>query len=109
MDAYLNNGDAFTMNMDRFKKLYFSSTNYTLDLLRDHSKYAHDYSVANNPYFFDAVGNIQPLIPINQMSTLLIMFQKFPGIVSMGTFILIPNMFSNVSPPKFLKFGNLLT
>jgi hypothetical protein len=53
MDAYLNGGDAFNLNIDQFKKLYFSST--TLDVLRDHAKYAHEYSIANNPYYFTAV------------------------------------------------------
>jgi len=60
MDAYLNNGDAYSLNLARFKKLYFSTTNFTLDALRDHAKYAHDYSIANNPYFFNAACSPLP-------------------------------------------------
>lgn len=54
-DAYLNNGDAHSLDLPRFDLLYFSAQNYTLDILRDHNKYTHDYSVQNNPYYFSAV------------------------------------------------------
>lgn len=55
-DAYLNNGDAHSLDLSRFDQLYFSAENYTLDILRDHNKLVHDYSIQNNPYFFSAVS-----------------------------------------------------
>lgn len=60
-DAYLNNGDAHSLDLTTFDQLYFSAENYTLDILRDHNKVVHDYSIANNPYFFSAVSSL-PLI-----------------------------------------------
>jgi hypothetical protein len=74
MDAYLNKGDAYTLNLDRFEKLYFSATNYTLDDLCDHAKYTRDYSIANNPWFFSA---------------------SFGGILGFATHFLIPTIMSN--------------
>ncbi|TVY32873.1 Aromatic peroxygenase, partial [Lachnellula subtilissima] len=53
-DAYLNNGDAHSLNLARFDQLYFSAENFTLDVLRDHNMSTNEYSVQNNPYYFSA-------------------------------------------------------
>ncbi|CZR61315.1 uncharacterized protein PAC_11211 [Phialocephala subalpina] len=62
-DAYLNGGDAHSLNLPRFDQLYFSAENYTLDILRDHNKVVHDYSINNNPYYFSApfAGLVPPI------------------------------------------------
>ncbi|KAH6663854.1 hypothetical protein B0J14DRAFT_630715 [Halenospora varia] len=62
-DAYLNNGDAVSLNITRFDKLYFSAEDYTLDILRDHNKLTHDDSINNNPYYFSApfAGLVPPI------------------------------------------------
>lgn len=44
-----------SLKLDKFESLYNKAENYTLDILRNHNKEVHDYSVANNPYFFQAV------------------------------------------------------
>ena len=56
-DAYLNNGDAHSLDLSRFDQLYFSAENFTLDILRDHNQVVHQYSIENNPYFFSAVSH----------------------------------------------------
>lgn len=58
-DAYLNGGDAVSLQIDRFDDIYRRNTNLTYDNLRDHNKVVHDYSVNNNPYFFQAVRLIR--------------------------------------------------
>ncbi|EPE28884.1 Cloroperoxidase [Glarea lozoyensis ATCC 20868] len=62
-DAYLNGGDAVSLNITRFDKLYFSAQNYTLDILRDHNKLTHTDSIQNNPYYFSApfAGLVPPI------------------------------------------------
>ncbi|KAF2799324.1 Cloroperoxidase [Melanomma pulvis-pyrius CBS 109.77] len=64
-DAYLNNGDAVSVILSRFQDLYAKAENneFTLDILRTHNKEVHDYSVANNPYFFQApfAGLVPPI------------------------------------------------
>ncbi|TVY13783.1 Aromatic peroxygenase [Lachnellula arida] len=62
-DAYLNNGDAHSLDLARFDQLYFSAENFTLDVLRDHNKLTNEYSVQNNPYFFSApfAGLVPPI------------------------------------------------
>jgi hypothetical protein len=54
-DAYLTGGDAVSLKIDRFDDIYNRAANLTLDNLRDHNKVVHDFSVQNNPYFFQAV------------------------------------------------------
>ncbi|KAG7005412.1 sister chromatid cohesion protein pds5 [Physcia stellaris] len=53
-DAYLNGGDAVSLQIDRFDDIYNRAANLRLDNLRDHNKKVHDFSVQNNPYFFQA-------------------------------------------------------
>jgi hypothetical protein len=47
----------------KFDALYNRAENYTLDILRDHNKDVHDFSVQNNPYFFQApfAGLVPPI------------------------------------------------
>ncbi|KAF2803216.1 Cloroperoxidase [Mytilinidion resinicola] len=65
-DAYLNNGDAYTLDLSKFKALYSTANangEFTLDILRNHNKQVHDYSVQHNPYFFSApfAGLVPPI------------------------------------------------
>lgn len=84
MDAFLNNGDAFDLNLDRFKVLYNAAQTYNLDITRAHNKYVHNYSVQNNPYFFNA---------------------NFGGVTAgLITHILIVTMFSNHSSTNINGF-----
>ncbi|KAJ5054164.1 uncharacterized protein L3040_000446 [Drepanopeziza brunnea f. sp. 'multigermtubi'] len=75
-DAYMNNGDSSTLQMDRFMALYNRSELYTLDIMRQHNKAMRDWSVQNNPYYFSA---------------------PFAGLVAPIAHTLIPLMFSNHS------------
>ncbi|KAL8669093.1 MAG: hypothetical protein Q9168_006302 [Polycauliona sp. 1 TL-2023] len=62
-DAYLNGGDAVSLKIDRFDDIYRRGANLTYDNLRDHNKVVHDYSINNNPYFFQApfAGLVAPI------------------------------------------------
>ncbi|KAF2429338.1 Cloroperoxidase [Tothia fuscella] len=65
-DAYLNNGNAVSLILSKFDSLYSkanSAGEFTLDILRDHNKEVHDFSVQNNPYFFQApfAGLVPPI------------------------------------------------
>ncbi|KAH7351090.1 hypothetical protein BKA65DRAFT_251559 [Rhexocercosporidium sp. MPI-PUGE-AT-0058] len=62
-DAYMNNGDAYHLQMDRFMALYNRSELYTLDIVRQHNKDMRNWSVHNNPYFFSApfAGLVSPI------------------------------------------------
>lgn len=65
-DAYLNNGDAVSVIISQVEELLALAENneFTLDILRTHNKAKHDYSVANNPYFFQAVRKLQNPSPL---------------------------------------------
>ncbi|KAF2729210.1 Cloroperoxidase [Polyplosphaeria fusca] len=74
-DAYLNNGDAVSVILSRFQSLLSKAVDneFTIDILRQHNKQWHDYSVSNNPYFFQApfAGLVPPIahhFVINLMS-----------------------------------------
>ncbi|KAF2658637.1 Cloroperoxidase [Lophiostoma macrostomum CBS 122681] len=62
-DAYLNNGDAVSVQIPQVQSLLNKAVNneLTLDILRTHNKEKHDYSIANNPYFFQ--GPFAGLVP----------------------------------------------
>lgn len=53
-DAYLNNGDAYKIQTDRFDYgySYTQGGTYTLDSFRQLNGHWVDYSVQNNPYYF---------------------------------------------------------
>ncbi|CAK4010345.1 Aromatic peroxygenase [Lecanosticta acicola] len=53
-DAYLNEGDASSINLSRFQELYNSAELFTLDTLRGQFKNNQDYSISNNPYYYSA-------------------------------------------------------
>lgn len=55
-DAYINNGDAHSLNVTRFEQVYNIAVNdgsdrYTLDKFRAKFEEAQDESIANNPYY----------------------------------------------------------
>lgn len=55
-DAYINNGDAHSLNVTRFQEVYDIAVNdgtdrYTLDKFRAKFEEAQDESIANNPYY----------------------------------------------------------
>lgn len=45
-----------SLQIDRFDDIYNRNENLTIDNLRDHNKQVHDFSVQNNPYFFQPVS-----------------------------------------------------
>ncbi|KAG8687874.1 hypothetical protein FRC09_013226 [Ceratobasidium sp. 395] len=57
-DAYLNNGDASSLNLTFFKQLYdlqpegSSNANFDYDTIIKHRKSQWDYSLSTNPHFF---------------------------------------------------------
>lgn len=54
-DAYLNNGDAHSLDIARFTYTFSSGVDndrYTLDKFRQVSAHWQQYSVSNNPYYF---------------------------------------------------------
>ncbi|CAK3923823.1 Aromatic peroxygenase [Lecanosticta acicola] len=56
-DAYTNNGDAHSLDINRFKQAYETGMNddrYTLDLFAQDYEAKGKQSVAENPYFFSA-------------------------------------------------------
>ncbi|KAF2122406.1 Chloroperoxidase [Lophiotrema nucula] len=75
-DAYLNNGDASSLIVSQFQSLLSKANSdgeFTIDILRQHNKQKHDYSVNTNPYFFQApfAGLVPPIahhFVINLMS-----------------------------------------
>ncbi|CZS99271.1 related to oxidase [Rhynchosporium agropyri] len=62
-DDYMTNGDAYSLQMDRFMALYNRSELYTLDIVRQHNKAMRDWSIQNNPYYFSApfAGLVTPI------------------------------------------------
>lgn len=53
-DAYLNHGDAHSLDIAQFNKLYQMSDSYRFHHLRQHGQVMRTYSIMNNPYFFSA-------------------------------------------------------
>lgn len=54
-DAYLNNGDAYSLVLDKFEHLYSLGDNgFTMDSLRNQNLYNRQLSESTNPYFFSA-------------------------------------------------------
>ncbi|KAF9025999.1 hypothetical protein BDZ89DRAFT_1135030 [Hymenopellis radicata] len=56
-DAYLNNGDATTVNITQFLQLYNldpKRANYDIETLKTFCSLRFDHSVQNNPHFFNA-------------------------------------------------------
>lgn len=93
-DAYLNGGDAVSLKLEKFEALYNLAENYTLDILRDHNKAVHDYSVNNNPYFFSAVST---MFQIGNSTEANSMMQPFAGLVPPIAHHFVVNLMSNHS------------
>jgi hypothetical protein len=54
-DAYLHNGDSYTLQIPKFKAMYELAMDddcITMDKLRQHSRNNQQYSIANNPRYF---------------------------------------------------------
>ncbi|KJX98620.1 hypothetical protein TI39_contig401g00002 [Zymoseptoria brevis] len=67
-DAYLNNGDAHSLNITRFKAVYDIAINdgsnrYTLDKFRAKFEEAQDESIANNAYYFTGAFSTVVVVP----------------------------------------------
>ncbi|SMY19362.1 unnamed protein product [Zymoseptoria tritici ST99CH_1A5] len=67
-DAYLNNGDAHSLNITRFKAVYDiavadRSDRYTLDKFRAKFEEAQDESIANNGYYFTGAFSTVVVVP----------------------------------------------
>ncbi|KAF8912302.1 hypothetical protein CPB85DRAFT_1389693 [Mucidula mucida] len=90
-DAYLNNGDATTLDMTLFLQMYNldpEHTNYDINLLKKFRSLRFNHSVQNNPYFF---------------------YSPFTGIfVSQAAYFFIPELFSNHTENGSVLNGNIL-
>ncbi|KDN40748.1 hypothetical protein RSAG8_07923, partial [Rhizoctonia solani AG-8 WAC10335] len=58
-DAYVNNGDASTMNLDYFKRLYDlvpegESANFDMSVMAKHRAWTRQNSISTNPHYFTA-------------------------------------------------------
>ncbi|CAE6505728.1 unnamed protein product [Rhizoctonia solani] len=58
-DAYVNNGDASTMNLDYFKHLYDlvpegESANFDMSVMAKHRAWTRQNSISTNPHYFTA-------------------------------------------------------
>ncbi|KAI5363775.1 putative chloroperoxidase [Septoria linicola] len=67
-DAYINNGDAHSLNVTRFEQVYNIAVNdgsdrYTLDKFRAKFEDAQDESIANNPYYFTGAFSTVVVVP----------------------------------------------
>ncbi|KAF7191667.1 Dothistromin biosynthesis peroxidase dotB [Pseudocercospora fuligena] len=67
-DAYINNGDAHSLNVTRFEQVYNiavkdGSDRYTLDKFRSKFEEAQDESIANNPYYFTGAFSTVVVVP----------------------------------------------
>lgn len=54
-DAYMNNGDAHSLNITKYQELYDMAKDtdrFTFKMLRQHTVNNHRFSTENNPYFF---------------------------------------------------------
>ncbi|KAF2725839.1 Cloroperoxidase [Polychaeton citri CBS 116435] len=65
-DAYLNNGDAHSLNITKFEKVYAvggPEDRYTLDKFRARFEDVQDESIANNPYYFTGAFSTVVVVP----------------------------------------------
>jgi hypothetical protein len=72
-DAYLNHGDAHSLNITKFEKVYAVggsdtsengfSQRYTIDKFRQRFQSVQDESIANNPYYFTGVFSTVVVVP----------------------------------------------
>ncbi|KAK5123917.1 hypothetical protein LTR85_002114 [Meristemomyces frigidus] len=65
-DAYLNNGDAHSLNITKFESVYAvggTEDRYTLDKFRARFEEVQDESIANNPYYFTGAFSTVVVVP----------------------------------------------
>lgn len=65
-DAYTNNGDAHSLNITKFEKVYAvggPEDRYTLDKFRARFEEVQDESIANNPYYFTGAFSTVVVVP----------------------------------------------
>ncbi|KUJ08333.1 Cloroperoxidase, partial [Mollisia scopiformis] len=65
-DAYLNNGDAHSLNITKFEQVYAvggAEDRYTLDKFRARFETVQDESIANNPYYFTGAFSTVVVVP----------------------------------------------
>jgi hypothetical protein len=65
-DAYVNNGDAHSLNISKFEYVYSiggDEDRYTLDKFRARFEEAQDASIASNPYYFTGVFSTVVVVP----------------------------------------------
>ncbi|EME38607.1 hypothetical protein DOTSEDRAFT_141021, partial [Dothistroma septosporum NZE10] len=67
-DSYINHGDAHSLNVTRFEKVYDiavadGTDRYTLDKFRAKFEEAQDESIANNPYYFTGAFSTVVVVP----------------------------------------------
>lgn len=65
-DAYLNKGDAHSLNITKFERVYAlggAEDRYTLDKFRSRFEEVQDESVANNPYYFTGAFSTVAVVP----------------------------------------------
>lgn len=65
-DAYTNNGDAHSLNIDKFDAVYAvggSEDRYTLDKFRSRFEDVQDQSIASNPYYFTGAFSTVIVVP----------------------------------------------
>ncbi|CZR54569.1 uncharacterized protein PAC_04453 [Phialocephala subalpina] len=65
-DIYTNNGDAHSLNITKFEKVYAVSgaeNRYTLDKFRARFEEVQDESIANNPYYFTGAFSTVVVVP----------------------------------------------
>ena len=72
-DAYTNHGDAHSLNITKFERVYAVGGNdqsvdgraqrYTLDKFRARFQEVQEESIANNPYFFTGVFSTVVVVP----------------------------------------------
>ena len=65
-DAYINKGDAHSLNITKFAEVYAvggKEDRYTLDKFRQRFQAVQDYSIANNPYYFTGLFSTVVVVP----------------------------------------------
>ena len=65
-DAYLNGGDAHSLNITKFEKVYAlggKEDRYTLDKFRQSFRAVQQESIENNPYYFTGLFSTVVVVP----------------------------------------------
>ena len=65
-DAYVNNGDAHSLNITKFEDVYAvggPEDRYTIDKFRQRYQQVQDDSIATNPYYFTGAFSTVVVVP----------------------------------------------